>query len=169
MLQWTVQFHQHEQLTDATSVGGERRKKKVLQRAQSTRPYQHWPGTIALALLLLLSITASMSYQGATLLPQLVAIAATVVMVTSATATLGSRAAKNLIHATGLHRWYLPPNSMIAKALAAISVLEAAALQLSTLATANTAGAQATLELHSIHIWVTSPSVKLIFMDSQSL
>ena len=26
-----------------------------------------------------------------------------------------------------------------------------------------------TLQLHSIHIWVTSPSVKLIFMDSQSL
>jgi hypothetical protein len=25
------------------------------------------------------------------------------------------------------------------------------------------------LQLHSIHIWVTSPSVKLIFMDWQSL
>ena len=25
------------------------------------------------------------------------------------------------------------------------------------------------LGLHSIHIWVTSPSVKMIFMDSQSL
>ena len=25
------------------------------------------------------------------------------------------------------------------------------------------------LQLHSIHIWVTSPSVKVFFMDSQSL
>lgn len=124
----------------ATKIGKERRKKHVPQRARAPEATE-WSWTALLVMLLTLSLTASMSGENTALLPQMVSLVAVTVLFVSATATLGSRAAKNLIQAACLHKWYLPPNSVAAKVLAAIPIIEAAILHWSSTAAATTTGA----------------------------